>query len=482
MYPAARRLMVALVLLVVVALASAPGRAADIRLADSPLCGIALSGPIAPGDTDRLRALIDQAGYDAHRPSQSETSEGLRLCLDSQGGSLAEAARLAEYVFETGIGTILAADATCLSACAWVFMLGHARGEEEAFLNRRMHHSARLGFQAPRIDLGDAPAITREDAEHAQDVMNAAVARLLQVSNARLLGLRPAIDADLLQAAFAHDGASAFFMIDNVDKAGRWQIEVFGFDWPEAIDARAAARACTSLTRWPAGRNATSPPVLPAHESMDALEARLPDEPDTALLRVEGLDSGYFSNECIIERALSGAQLRVCGINEGRATTLGHVPCDAFTPDPSARLRAYPALAIFAPETPLRDLPEAAARLGSRAMDAAHPRLHRACAAPVERLRVVRVNDYVTLRRQPGFQAEILARIPLGEVVTVTGEAVFAGEADRITACRAACRAAGTDRARPRPDIAACWLDNTLWLPARYGGQSGYVAGRFLAE
>ncbi len=36
--------------------------------------------------------------------------------------------------------------------------------------------------------------------------------------------------------------------------------------------------------------------------------------------------------------------------------------------------------------------------------------------------------------------------------------------------------------ARPRPDVAACWLDNTLWLPARYGGQSGYVAGRFLAE
>ena len=271
-------------------------------------------------------------------------------------------------------------------------------------------------------------------------------------------------------------------MIDNVDKAGRWQIEVFGVEWPEAIDARAAARACTSLTRWPAGRNATSPPVLPSHENMDALAAHLPDEPDSDLHRVEGLDAGYFFNECIVAREVVSARIMACGINEARATTLGHEPCDSLTSDPSARLRAYPALAVFAPETPLGDLPDAAARLGSRAMEAAHPRLHRSCAAPVEQLRVVRVNDYVTLRRQPGFQADILARIPLGEAVTVTGEAVFAGEADRITACRAACRAAGSDRARPVPDVAACWLDSTLWLPVRHGGLGGYVAGRFLAE
>lgn len=468
--------------LLAVTLPAAPSRAAVIRLIDSPLCRIALSGPITPGDSERLKAVIEQAGHDAWLPGQSETSEGLRLCLNSEGGSLAEAARLANYVFEAGVGTVLAPDAICLSACAWVFMLGHARGEEEAFLNRRMHHSARLGFHAPRIDLADARVITRKDAEHAQDIMNAAVARILQVSNARLLGLRPAIDADLLQVAFAHDGTDTFFMIDNVDKAGRWQIKVFGFDWPEQIDARAAARACTSLTRWPAGRNATSPPVLPAFKSMDDLSARLDDAADAAHHRVEGLDSGYFHNECVIGREVRDAQIAACGINHGRATTLGHKPCDAFTTDPSARLRTYPALAVFAPETLLSDLPDAAARLDARALDATHPRLHRACASPVTRLRVVRVNEYVTLRHQPGFQADILARIPLGESVSVTGAAVFTGEDNRVTECRAACRAAGTARDRPAPDVAACWLDNTLWLPARHGGQNGYVAGRFLAE
>ena len=483
--------------LLALAMAPRPGLAADIRLIDSSLCRISLSGPIVAGDTERLRAIVERAGYDAYLPSELNhlSTHGLRLCLDSPGGSLDEGAKLAEFVFETGIGTVLAPNAQCLSACAWVFMMGFTQGHEDvSFTNRRMHHTARLAFHAPGVELDGISAISADAVLDLVRAMNEAVALILRVGHARILGTRPAIDADLVEEAFAHDiddqGNFTFFDIDTVDKAGRWRIELFGFDWPERIDAIAATWACTNLTRWPAGRNSHSRNVL-GPESLDEALILPPATPEARFIRVSGMDSGYFDNTCIMRRQLGahlvyGQSVVACGINEGRQTWLGHERCDFSTPFPEARLSDYSALAIFAPETPLTDLPAAAREISARATREqaalAEPRLHRSCVPTRPHLQIARVNEYATLRQQPGFEAEVLARIPLGARLQVMGEAKFFGDVSRRNACQAACRAAGSARNRPAPDVAACWLDNTLWFQARYGEQSGYVAGRFLAE
>ena len=476
-------------LILLLALHPRPGHAADIRLVDSPVCQILLSGQITAGDTERLRALVRQLQERGTWQRMESTLEW-RMCLDSTGGSLPEAARMAEFVFQTGIGTVLAPNAVCLSACSWVFMLGFEQGYEELFgPNRHMHYTARLGFHAPRLNLGDLQFLTRAQAEEAVAAVNDAVARILQLSNSRILGTRPAIDADLLEEAWSEQRADRFFFVDTVDKAGRWGIHVFGLTWPAEIDMIAAARACTSLTRWPAARNASLVDAL-GNEDIGALDLALPG-PHTTILTVPGLDAGYFVNGCRVARKvrtgpLGEALVNACGVNESRDVVIGFGGNCLDQPEDQTLLGTYSAISIFPPQTRLADLTDAAKQISERAAaeqrSATDHLLHRSCWPTTLRLRITRVNEYATLRAQPGFQARILARMPLHAQVQLTGDPVLVGEAARTAACQAACRTAGTARNQPAPQVASCWLDNTLWFPASFGGEQGFVSGRFLAE
>ena len=159
-----------------------------------------------------------------------------------------------------------------------------------------------------------------------------------------------------------------------------------------------------------------------------------------------------------------------------------------------AELDLMPSLAIFYPDTRLRDLPLAARRIDARAtaeraevvrraaLEAANPRLHRRCRLSVERLRIVRVETYATLRREPGFDAPVVAELPLGAWFEVARDPVLHGTPERVAACAAACADTRQGYPFPAPDVAACYLDSTLWFPASFGGQIGFVSGRFLAE
>jgi hypothetical protein len=77
---------------------------------------IVLTGEITTGDTDRFVTIVKETN-DASR----EVS-GLRL--NSPGGDLAEAARLADAVRFSKIATIVVAKTTCASACFVVFAAG----------------------------------------------------------------------------------------------------------------------------------------------------------------------------------------------------------------------------------------------------------------------------------------------------------------------------------------------------------------------
>src|SRR5437764_15098844 len=70
---------------------------------------ISISGNIAPGDIDRLIASI-KAANDA---GKSVTS----LRLNSEGGNLLEAVRVADWVKSAKIATKVGQSANCASAC-----------------------------------------------------------------------------------------------------------------------------------------------------------------------------------------------------------------------------------------------------------------------------------------------------------------------------------------------------------------------------
>jgi hypothetical protein len=80
---------------------------------------ISISGKIAPGDIDALRASIKTAN-DAGKLVTS-------LRLNSDGGNLLEAVRVADWVKSAKISTNVGQGATCASACFLIFAAGETK-------------------------------------------------------------------------------------------------------------------------------------------------------------------------------------------------------------------------------------------------------------------------------------------------------------------------------------------------------------------
>src|SRR5204862_3842472 len=80
---------------------------------------ISIFGNIAPGVTDALRASI-KAANDAGKLVTS-------LRLNSEGGSLLEAVRVADWVRSAKISTNVSQNATCASACFLIFAAGETK-------------------------------------------------------------------------------------------------------------------------------------------------------------------------------------------------------------------------------------------------------------------------------------------------------------------------------------------------------------------
>jgi hypothetical protein len=104
---------------------------------------VVLSGDIAQGDAEAAEALIRTVNEDGRLISA--------VRLDSSGGSLAEAVRLADLIRRAKLPTVVAAGSHCVSACFLVFAAG-----TEKFA----HHTARIGVHGASDGLGRETART----------------------------------------------------------------------------------------------------------------------------------------------------------------------------------------------------------------------------------------------------------------------------------------------------------------------------------
>jgi len=122
---------------------AAPADAMDFTVA--PGAGgrriVVAKGPIVEGDAQRLRTALQGADGDA---------SGLRtLALDSMGGSVVEAFRMAEVMDNAKVATLVRAGASCASACAQiVFLAGTYRTVEEGG-RLGLHACSRSGDATP---------------------------------------------------------------------------------------------------------------------------------------------------------------------------------------------------------------------------------------------------------------------------------------------------------------------------------------------
>jgi hypothetical protein len=119
------RILIGLIIAAVLALAPAPASAMKFKFGSSGgLKVVVVSGEIREGDARRLARALEDAGRDRHGTK--------RLYLESEGGLVTEALKMADVIHEVGVTTIVRKDAMCASACASVlFVAGKYRTVEQ---------------------------------------------------------------------------------------------------------------------------------------------------------------------------------------------------------------------------------------------------------------------------------------------------------------------------------------------------------------
>ncbi len=113
---------------------------------------IEISGMIKKGDADRLAQFVQsrrllnclEAGY---CPVNNVIS------LNSPGGNLSEALKIAKYIQKNQFITLLDKDATCESACSFIFFAGFSEYEGYFHSRRFAHDTAKLGVHRPAVTL-----------------------------------------------------------------------------------------------------------------------------------------------------------------------------------------------------------------------------------------------------------------------------------------------------------------------------------------
>lgn len=185
-------------------------------------CAVTFSGEIAQGDLDKIQALDIRTFASGTRP----------LCLDSAGGSFAEAIRIADYLHERGIPTAVDDGASCLSSCAFAFLGGSTQGTP----NKSLHLNATLGF-------GGLQASVPEDSYDATE-LKAALGLGLQVASqitARMdtFGMSPGFAAEIMTL-----GDSDVLYVDRVDQARALGLRLAGFEAPSSLGDEMVTRAC----------------------------------------------------------------------------------------------------------------------------------------------------------------------------------------------------------------------------------------------
>lgn len=454
------------------------GHAAEIMLSDgqSMGCQLRIDGPIATGDADRL----DEALRDLPFP-EGTSPVGQRVCLNSTGGSLGEAVRMGDLIAERFMGTAVPEAATCEGPCALVFLGGrfaHPEADGDFIPDRLLHPRGTLGFHAPPLVI--------EDRAYGRDEINRAYSAALG-SMGEILRLRSDHAAEIPDSLFLtilNTPATDMTYVETVEQAARWQIEVA----PVALTAEdigaALRHACLNadggmLDQRPSDSYLYGSANLPfTYANLGADHAQVTSR-------------GGFRAEDVANCDMT---LRADGDPLDR---IGYVTFEGGGANEDSHRDVYPYM-FHDPRLPLSALPVArgAAETGEQIFFAAIQAAAREELSEVEikscwllspEARIVNVNDYVNLRDGPGFEAELLRKVPLGEKVRViaTQDLRTPGTGERVRSCLTACNDLAVDSsdADLRARVDRCIAGNVFWYEIRDGsGTAGYVSRKFLGD
>lgn len=202
-----------------------------------------------PGCSHRFTGSVekgDLAKFNIVRPGQTITV----VCLDSPGGSFAEAIKIGEYMKEQNIGAQLEKDAKCLSACSLIFMAGSYYAHEVGSLFWRiMHPTAQLGFHVPSLVVEEGN-YQKDSVEKAYQIAMRSISDMIF----KLVQKQGFEGGNTMKLALIGEMISTpsnqMFMIDTVDKVGRWDIRIAPSVLPQNITDTQYYQACLNIVSW----------------------------------------------------------------------------------------------------------------------------------------------------------------------------------------------------------------------------------------
>ena len=145
---------------------------------DPPFVVVTATGPIVAGDFDRLSAFI-QTLVGSDRISS--------FFVDSPGGSVVEAEKIASYIHEAGIAVTIPSSSQCSSACFLLFAAGSRRVmAPDALIGV---HSASENGQENLTTMGFTTVFARVAAQYG--VPPAIIGKMVQTEPGRMAWLTP---------------------------------------------------------------------------------------------------------------------------------------------------------------------------------------------------------------------------------------------------------------------------------------------------
>lgn len=339
------------VLIAFLCFASSQAYGATITKSENDLCVLKLEGEILAGDFDQFQRLaaIEFKGVDG------ESSSADTICLNSPGGSLLEGVRLAEHFYKNGVGTVIGEDAECYSICAIMFMMGIAQGPEVNFANRKLHITGRLGFHRPYLALDSDELVSARALPVAHDMALESIMKILILANNHVpwsnsTMMRP----DLVQAMLTHIGNDLYY-IDTVEKAGRFEVELFGYETPKSLTEEQAYYACENAFHWQVGligKDTDYQALVKTYSEFNGgtpIVEPLQDKGGLKIFSVTSGDAGYSEAGCLI--GYKDDYVQGCGYNGMYNVSVGQGECTVENFDDRSvyisRLATYqPSLAI----------------------------------------------------------------------------------------------------------------------------------------
>lgn len=183
-------------------------------------CTYSLSGEIVEGDGARLIAAL-QSG-----PQDNDFGSFGILCLDSPGGSYAEAIKMIDALKEKPAGTYIREGAQCLSACSLVFMAGRVNQHETGPMrHRHLHINGKLGFHSPALNFPEGiydKAVVDAAYRSALKSLSLAVDKLLLQNDA---DGTPWMKPSLVSLMLATPAESMAY-VSTIDDIGRWEVNI----------------------------------------------------------------------------------------------------------------------------------------------------------------------------------------------------------------------------------------------------------------